>query len=44
MLVGPGRDGEIRIRGEAAAPGAQQFLGTVEAQLNLWTIVHKFVT
>ena len=37
MLVGPGRDGEIRIRGEAAAPGAQQILGAVEAQLNLWT-------
>ena len=35
MLVGPGRDGEIRIRGEAAAPGAQQFLGTVEAQHQL---------
>ena len=33
MLVGPGRDGEIRIRGEAAAPGAQQFLGAVSETL-----------
>jgi hypothetical protein len=44
VLVGPGRDGEIRIRGEAVAPGAEQILGAVEAQLNLWAAVHKSVT
>ena len=32
--VGPGRDGEIRIRSETVAPGAEQIVGAVEREVD----------